>query len=60
MKQTHQNKSTKSSAEKELAQLKRKLKEYENKLLAHVAVENGNGVYHEIHDVFKRVFYEKN
>lgn len=57
---THQNKSTTNSADKELKQLKKQLKEYENKLLAHVAFEDGNGVYHEIYDMFKRVFNEKN
>ena len=54
-----QNKSTINSADKELKELKKKLKEYENKLLAHAAVEHGNGVYHEIYDMFKRVFDEK-
>jgi hypothetical protein len=48
-----------NSADKELKKLKLKLKEYENKLLAHVAFEDGNGVYHEIYDMFKRVFNEK-
>jgi hypothetical protein len=56
---THLNKSTTNSADKELKSLKKKLKEYENKLLAHVAVEDGDGVYHEIYDMFKRVFNEK-
>lgn len=54
-----QNKSTISSADKELKKLNKKLKEYENKLLAHVAFEDGKGVYHEIYDMFKRVFNEK-
>ena len=55
----HLNKSMENSADKELKKLKLKLKEYENKLLAHVAFEDGNGVYHEIYDMFKRVFNEK-
>lgn len=55
----HLNKSMENSADKELKKLKKKLKEYENKLLAHAAVEHGNGVYHEIYDMFKRTFDEK-
>ena len=54
-----QNKSIINSADKELKELKKKLKEYENKLLAHVALEDGSGVYHEIYDMFKRTFDEK-
>ena len=55
----HLNKSMENSADKELRELKQKLKEYENKLLAHVAVEGESGVYHEVYDMFKRVFNEK-
>lgn len=55
----HLNKSMENSADKELKKLKKKLKQYENKLLAHVALEDGSGVYHEIYDMFKRVFNEK-
>ena len=56
MKEIPQNKSTINSVEKELMLLKQKVKKYENKLLAHVAVEDGSGIYHEMYEMFKLVF----
>jgi len=56
---THQNKSTISSVEKELLLLKNQIKTMERKIKAHVALENNGGIYHEVLEMFNKVFYEK-